>query len=165
MNIPAYARPWSILFFLGTKTRDKLDCMTATELMTFEADSVGYQLDQVLNDLPQSLRETRLTPSSMSPDETLEHLCECYQAAIEEADGKSHDWGSFKLASAGWDERLATCRDLRGKALEALLHDDAQMLKACSSYITTHDVYHVGQLAALRISGDPSWDPYSIYKH
>ena len=138
--------------------------MTARDLISFQADNVGYQLEQAFANLPESLRHERLVPSTSTPHEMIEHLAECYQAALEEAEGKSHDWGSFTLSAEDWDERMNLCRELRNKALEALLSDDESKLKACSSYIVTHDAYHVGQMAMLRVERDPKWDPYSIYR-
>lgn len=139
--------------------------MKGKDLLQYEADNIGYQLEQVFANLPPNLRDAKLVKATMSPNETLEHLCECYQAAIEDSEGKAHDWAAgFKLETLDWDERLETWRSMRSRALQAVLADDDAKLKACSSYITSHDAYHVGQLCMLRINRESDWDPYSIYR-
>lgn len=158
------AMPPEIATDLPATGPDKIRYMTALDLIAFEADNVGYQLEQVFANLPAPLRDDRLVESAMSPNETLEHLTECYQAAIEASKGKEYEWGIFKMEEQDWDARFAAWRKARADALQALLHDDQEKLKACSSYITSHDAYHVGQIALFRISRDSDWDSYSIYR-
>lgn len=138
--------------------------MTASELLAWQIDDVGNQILKTLENLPAEHRDARVVPGAMSPNDVIEHLCECYEAAAAVAEGRKHPWGSFAFVEETWDERLARWRELRSRA-KALVTggDDPKPLTEGYEYIVGHDAYHVGQLCQLRLHLDPKWDSMSIY--
>jgi hypothetical protein len=135
--------------------------MTAKELLRHQFDDAGHQLDKVYEGVDSSL-DSKLSDSGRSPRETAAHLAECYSAILKEANGEKHEWGSFQPASNEWPALWNEMKSLREQAKELALQKDGWEEHAIA-YGPAHDYYHVGQLAALRITKDPEWDPYSIY--
>lgn len=139
--------------------------MTATELMVFELNDVGNQLNRVFEGMPASVQDHKVCEKGMTPKETLEHLCECYQAFLTESQGGSHEWGSFSIADKSWDSLMEQFTSMRERAVRIVkASEETRILRSAFSYMVAHDAYHVGQLSACRIDADASWDPYSIYK-
>ena len=60
---------------------------------------------------------------------------------------------------------LRTYREARGEVKRAVQEagDDEKTLRNAAAYITSHDFYHVGQMATFRLTHSPGWDAYSIY--
>jgi hypothetical protein len=54
-------------------------------------------------------------------------------------------------------------KDLRAKAQAVALEREDWETHALA-YGPAHDYYHVGQMAALRLVKEPTWNAYSIYK-
>lgn len=135
--------------------------MTARELLNHQIEDAGYQLEKVLDGIDGSL-DSKLTPASMSPRETVAHLGECYTAVITETAGEKHQWGSYSPRTTEWPALWIEVQELRKQASAAAL-DKAGWESHASAFLPAHDYYHVGQLAALRLVKDADWDPYSIY--
>lgn len=139
--------------------------MSGNELLTYSIDSVGYQLDKVLEGMPAQAHDKKLWPSAMSPRETLGHLAEAYQAFLAATRSEKYEWGSLQIEDGSWEGMIGVFKDLRSQASRAAADaPDDKAQREAIEYIVVHDAYHVGQLAACRIECEPSWDPYSIYK-
>jgi hypothetical protein len=137
--------------------------MTAQELLQYQIDDAGYQLEQVLSGFPtEALDQSNGT--SISAREAIKHLSEAYAAVISESKGEKYEWGSYKPSSESLEDLMAEFRSLRTQAAETVFAQGETAYRLGSAFIVGHDYYHVGQLAAARISADPSWDPYSIYR-
>jgi uncharacterized damage-inducible protein DinB len=135
------------------------------DFLTHAIDEVGGQIDQVLNGLPSDHHDHRLTSKAMTPRETQLHLAEVYQAVITEAAGEKYEWGSFKVEDDSWENLWRLRHELRSQAKAALTQGaDERLPRLALDYIVSHDAYHVGQMALLRMELDPNWDPYSIYQ-
>lgn len=138
--------------------------MEAKELISFQMEESAKQVDKVLADLNGDLWIARLSETSMSPSQIVDHLTECYVAVQKSVIGKEHEWGSYVSPTTVQSEQLETMRKERAKAREAILaSNEDQSYKDASGYFILHDAYHVGQLVALRIEKDKDWNPYSIY--
>jgi hypothetical protein len=138
--------------------------MTARELLIYEINHMERQLRGVTDAMPAALQDLRLTASSLSPRQTLEHLCEVYQATLTESKGGKHEWGSFAVLNTEWQSLVETLWVMRRAATDAVtIDEDEKRIRSGHDYIVSHDAYHVGQLALIRMSGDSLWDPYSIY--
>ena len=135
--------------------------MTAKELLQHQIDDAGYQLAKVYEGIDASL-DTKLTDQAMSPRELAKHLGECYTAVLKESRGEKHEWGTYSPTTNEWPALWNEVKNLRTKATEAAMNSENWETHA-SAFLPAHDYYHVGQLAALRLSKDSGWDPYSIY--
>ena len=140
--------------------------MTAIELLTYQLDDVGFQISKVLEGVKESDLDFKPVPTAMSIREQIEHLCEVYTAVEEESRGVEHAWGQFSVADKSWGNLTVVFASLRAKAVEVVsVPKDEKAYIAASGFMVGHEYYHIGQLASLRIATDPSWDPYSIYRH
>lgn len=138
--------------------------MTCQDLASYLLDESGFQIAKVFENLPEDSWDLQLTPSSLSPRQTLEHLCEVYEAFLALSEGREHQWGSFTVEDRSVLGLKSLAAELRSRAVvKALATDNPDVIKAAVDYVAQHDAYHVGQIAALRIAHEPSWDPYSIY--
>jgi hypothetical protein len=135
--------------------------MTTNELLKYQIDDAGFQLNKVFEGVDSSLDE-RLTEHAMSPREIAAHLGECYTAVITETSGGKHEWGTYSPSTTEWPALWNEVMELRGRASAAALSSN-DWEKHASAFIPAHDYYHVGQMAMLRLTKDPGWDPYSIY--
>lgn len=139
--------------------------MTLKELITYQIDDAGYQLEKVLEGFPEALVDYHVPEIAMSPREIVGHLCEAYQATITMVEGGTHEWGSYQAPTKDWGPLLAVFTDLRAKATAAILTlDEEKAAKDANAYIIAHDYYHVGQLANAKRVAVPEWDGYSIYR-
>jgi hypothetical protein len=140
--------------------------MKASELLSYEIEHIGSQLRKVFEGLQPGYQDFRVTAKAMSPRDSLEHLCEVYQAVVSMSAGKEHEWGSFSIDDKSWDNLWSTMWRMRGDAVAAVSgSDDDKTLKAGHDYIVSHEAYHVGQAALVRLATDADWNPYSIYEH
>ncbi|HXH62246.1 MAG TPA: DinB family protein [Fimbriimonadaceae bacterium] len=138
--------------------------MHASELIGYQLEASGKQIEKALEGLDESKWEGRLRADCMSPAETVAHLTECYIAAQKDIAGKQHEWGSYFASEDTPEGLLKTMRAEREKACESIRGaNDENALKAATQYIVLHDAYHVGQLSAYRMGVEPEWDSYTIY--
>ena len=138
--------------------------MTATDLLKTQIDDAAYQLGKALEGMTDEQMDAKPLPTMMSAREQADHLCECYIACAKMVAGQEHEWGSYSAPDKTWAALISEMWSLRSAAERAVLAGDDKALGLGSSFLASHDTYHVGQLAALRIAVDPAWDPYSIYK-
>lgn len=126
----------------------------------------GRQLRAAYSGLPESLAETKVIEGGMTPAQMLEHVSEAYMAFIAKADGREHQWGSYRAEDRSFDGLRAEAFRLRDQAVAVALSrgDDEQLAEAAVDYLALHDAYHVGQICALRVAHDPAFDPHSIYR-
>ena len=139
--------------------------MTTVDYVRYQLDDLGFQLNACFGAIGEDLLELKLTPQSMTPRETVEHLCEAYLAFLAHVEGEKWNWGSFSIADRSKPNLMETLHEIRGRATTAACADekDEDRLKTAHAYITAHDAYHVGQLSLLLVNHNPAWDPYSIY--
>lgn len=138
--------------------------MNAKELLEFEMDKAGKQLDACFAGISEQGMDTKCSPVGMTPRETLAHLCDAYEAHVVTMRGEKYDFGSFVIEDKSTENLLKTFRAQRAKAMAvALSGDDDKSLHEGYEYIVGHDNYHVGQLCLARIQSEPGWDYYSIY--
>jgi hypothetical protein len=90
-------------------------------------------------------------------------VSEAYTAVIATSKGEKYEWGSFKPASDDWSGIVAETKTLREQATKIVLVEDEERLKMGADYIVMHDLYHVGQIATMRLNVTPDWDAYAIY--
>lgn len=139
--------------------------MTAKELILSQSENAAYQLTKVLEGWPVPAFEHKLTQTYMSAREQVTHLSECYVALAEELAGNKYEWGSWTSAVDGAEAEVTQMWDLRNKAFAiATTKDSHEAVQLISNFMVEHDCYHVGQLSILRITVDPDWDAYSIYR-
>ena len=140
--------------------------MTAAELTRYQLDDASFQLEKCLEPMTEAQLDTKATPQGMTPRDTVEHLCEAYEAYLASVEGREYQWGSFSIADKSKENLLKTFRELRTKAVQtAMDRTDEKDLKNAYAYLTGHDAYHVGQLCLVNLATNPDWDPYSIYNH
>lgn len=137
--------------------------MDARELLFYQLEDAGYQLEQVLQDFPEAALDSKMPAGSMTPREVVVHLIEAYIAFDKSTRGEQHDWGSYRVSDCSTQGVMSEFRSTRSTATANLGSDD-QALKNAHAYIVAHDYYHVGQLCAARLAVDPEWDPYAIYR-
>lgn len=138
--------------------------MTAEELLRKQVDNAGYQLNQILNDFPESGVDIAPVAHMMTARQIAVHLCETYVAVKTLAQGGNHQWGSFIADAETWPELLASMTQLREDGLNAAFAA-SNGVDILSDYVVGHDYYHVGQLVAARLAAEPNWDMYVIYAH
>lgn len=138
--------------------------MNASDLIRFQIDDLGYQLEKCLEGWSPDHRDDCLVEGCLSASQTLAHLCECYVAFAKETRGEKHEWGSYSIPDPAWDAALAEFRALRAEAANLACVDDEKHLKLGSAYIVGHDAYHVGTLCQLRLKFEPEWNAFSIYR-
>jgi len=139
--------------------------MNATEFLKHQLEDGLFQLEKCVEGLDEKGFDTRPAPNAMSPREIVEHLCECYVAFIASAEGREHSWGTYSIEDKSSANLMKTFRELRAQAA-AMATDKShgETLKHAHAYIVAHDNYHVGQLALARLTENPEWNPYSIYR-
>jgi hypothetical protein len=139
--------------------------MTAKELLAHQIDEAGFQLKMTFEGLSEEGFDHHACGSSMSPREMIEHLAEACQATIETAAGREYEWGSFSIEDKTGANLVAVWADLREKASAAVLAGESEgSFKSGSAFLVEHDFYHVGQMATVRLSLDPDWNAYCIYR-
>lgn len=138
--------------------------MDANDIVVYQLKASARQVDKVFEGLPQESWGARLWESAMTPGETVAHLTECYIAAQKATVGEKHEWGSYIAPDDDPDSLVETMRHERQKAWRSILKaGNEEAFQHATEYIVLHDAYHVGQIAALRVSTEKDWDPYSIY--
>ncbi len=139
--------------------------MTARELIEKQLDESGYQFNACLMGLTDEDFEAKPIAVMMSLKEILEHCMEACQAVITGVEGGKHSWGTFQAPALPMQQQIEHFNILRGHAISAGLSkidEDAQWL---NDYLVLHEVYHVGQMVAIRLAIDANWDFFSIYRH
>lgn len=138
--------------------------MELKDALTYQLESSAFQVDKVLEGLPDDKWDAKLRDDAMSPKEIVAHLTECYVATQKDMAGQEHEWGTFAPTATTPDGLVTEMHSERKKAWEAIVSQPGEKaVKAATQFIVLHDAYHVGQLATLRISLDPEWNAYSIY--
>jgi len=139
--------------------------METKDFLKAQLDDVGYQLNAVFAGLTDEQWHAKVTPDTMSPAETANHLCDCYSALLANADGGEYEWGSLKIEDQSPANLYKTMMDLRSQAVKRATDATEERLNQLgSSYVSLHDAYHVGQLVTLRLKLG-GFEPYSIYNH
>ncbi|MBX3120239.1 MAG: DinB family protein [Fimbriimonadaceae bacterium] len=134
------------------------------EHLKYALDQTKMQIEKVFEGFPEADLDAKLHDGAMSPRETLEHLCECYQAVLTDTEGGKHDWGSFSIADKSFANLLKQRDAMRAQAVEAALNEDDEHAAMYGfNYIALHDAYHVGQIVQLRLKLNPDWNAYEIY--
>ena len=142
------------------------DGMTATELLTIQLEDASYQIEKVLDGVDEAHLDIKLSPTSMSIRQSIEHLCEVYTAVDEESRGIKHAWGEYSIQYDSFDDLKSKFTSLRVRALGLVANpSNKEGFTLASEFMVAHEYYHVGQLASLRIATDSAWNPYSIYRH
>lgn len=131
--------------------------MSHSALLAHLLKASGNQILQTFNGLADAHFDTKPLSVAMSPRETAEHLCDCYQAAIDVSEGREHPWGTTKLSAQTPAEAMQEMKALRDAAI-AVANEEAAM-----DYIALHDAYHAGQMVTLRLTVEPDWNAYAIY--
>ncbi len=121
-------------------------------------------LGQVLKDWPTDCSRFKTHPSGMSATQQIQHLTECYMAFEAHCDGAPFSWGAYAPPSDDWAVVVAAFENARHSGLSRLAAPTEEMLEHLNAYVIAHDHYHIGQLCALRIACDQTWDPYCIYQ-
>jgi hypothetical protein len=138
--------------------------MNALELLEYEINQVGKQIDACLNGMSESCMDTKCSPAGMTPREILGHLCDAYEAHVVTMRGEKYEFGSFQIEDKSTANLRRIFADQRAKAVKvALSNSEDETLHEGYDYIVGHDNYHVGQLCLSRVQDDPNWDYYSIY--
>lgn len=137
--------------------------MTTRELVQSQLESTGKQVHKVLEGLADEQYGAKVTPEAMSPQETLQHLCDCYKATVATVAGGNYEWGTFEFEDSSVPGMWSEFDAARAEACKAVLSNDEQADTAFN-YIVNHDSYHVGQLTLLRLQVSPDWNPYSLYE-
>ncbi len=138
--------------------------MTAAEFLSLEIDDGTKQLNACLDGLAEGQIDERLTDDGMTIREILAHLAETCVAVRTANEGKSYDWGSYEPADRSLSALRADLFRLREVAKASCLEgeDDKRLLNGYG-YLVSHDCYHIGQLALLRLKADPSWNSDALY--
>lgn len=138
--------------------------MTAAELLRYQLDDVGFQLTKCFEPMGDAQLDTKLSKQGMTPRETIEHLCEAYEACLSGFEGKKWEWGAYSIEDKSKENLIETLRQTRERAVAAATSGEGdKRLKEGHAYILAHDAYHVGQLCLINLMTMPDWDPYSIY--
>ncbi|HVT14154.1 MAG TPA: hypothetical protein VHE55_17970 [Fimbriimonadaceae bacterium] len=138
--------------------------MTGKELLQYEIEQVGKQIDACLDGMSDAAFHSPCAPNGMTPCQILEHLSEAYVAFAAVSKGEKHSWGSFSVhdkSKENLEKVFRECRDAASKA--ALAGEDDETQKHAYDYIIGHDNYHVGQLVLGRMSVELSWNGEAIY--
>lgn len=138
--------------------------MTGKELLQYQLEQVGKQLDACLDGISDTAFNTKCAPNGMAPGEILEHLCEAYQAFVAHTTGEKHSWGTFSIHDKCADNLKKVFHEMRAAAVAAALAgEDEDRQKGAYDYIIGHDNYHVGQLVLARLQVEFDWDSNAIY--
>lgn len=136
--------------------------MTARELALKGLKDAENQVLQAIVGLDSEAAETKANPQGMTIREQIAHLAEGAVATLAAFEGGKHEWGSWVPADRSWDGVKREWRALRAAAVEKLPEND-EALWSAHEFLTAHDYYHVGQIAAARLVIHPEWDTYSLY--
>lgn len=138
--------------------------MTANEMLQYHIENAGIQISACYAGISEEEMDCKAAPAMMSPRETAAHLCEVYHAFLTEADGGTHEWGSYDVGDTSSAALISKMNGLREKSVSlALSTGDEKIQKSAAAYISLHDPYHVGQICVARMSANPNFNPYSIY--
>jgi hypothetical protein len=137
--------------------------MSIVDFLKGQIEGSGSQLTNVLNGIAAEHKDFRLHDGGFSFAEQVTHLAEAYRAVLAAGDGKEYEWGSFVPASDEWSDLVAEAMALRTEATAVVLVDDETKLQLGSDYIVFHDLYHVGQMATMRLQVQADWNYMEIY--
>lgn len=137
--------------------------MTARELLESAINDSGQQVVKIFENLPPDSWDQKPAPEGMTIRAMAQHLCECYYAYSEMAQGRTYDWGSYAVEVTEPADLVALVLSLRSEAAKIALDGSDKAMKDSLEFLCLHDAYHIGQIALIRIRTEPNWDPYSIY--
>lgn len=138
--------------------------MTGKELLEYEMNQAGRQINVCLEGMSEAGFDTKCTPVGMTPREMLEHLSDAYEAFLVHLKGEKYDFGSFVIKDKSTENIKAVFSAQRDKAVAAALAaEDDQAVQSAYDYLVGHDCYHVSQLVFCRLQSEPDWDSYAIY--
>ncbi len=138
--------------------------MTAKELLKHEIGEVDYQLNKLFEGLTEDDLKAKPLPTMMSIREQVEHLTECYVATVASVEGTEHAWGTYTAPDPAWEAMKSELFRLGAMASDKILaSEEPKAIASGAMFLVAHANYHVGQMAAIRIALDSTWDPYSIY--
>src|SRR5690242_7517257 len=104
--------------------------MTAKELLQFQMEQVGKQIEVCLDGLSDAGYAAKCSPIGMSPAEVLEHLCDAYEAYLTHSRGEKYEFGSFVVEPKTQGNLRKVWKDQRAKAVQvALSNEDDKALK------------------------------------
>ena len=130
--------------------------LSARELTLNQLETTKFQIEKVLEGLPESLYEAKLSPEAMSPRLTLAHFLEIFEAISKQLQGETHKWGSYLSNHKDYRSLLKQYTSERALSIAAAIEGGKdENLTVLFNYI--------GQLCLLRMEQDPSFDPVSIY--
>lgn len=138
--------------------------MTGKEFAENLLEESGYQFDACLAGISDENFVQKPLGDTMSIREALEHQTEACIAVQKGTLGSKHDWGTYAFPDASVKQLIAIYHEERKKAVQAALEifeSDAHYVK---DYLISHEFYHVGQMAAVRLALKDGWLPYSIYR-
>jgi len=139
--------------------------MTAQHLLADQLADAGYQLDKLLEGMPEAALDHKVTPGAMTPREQVAHLMEAYHAFLETTAGRKHEWGSYRPVAQDTSALISEFKVKRAQAVAAALDpaNEAKLHEA-HEFLIGHDYYHVGQMCLARIATQPDWNCYAIYR-
>lgn len=140
--------------------------MSAREVFEKVAAAGESQLRAAYKGMPDAVFEARLNEKTMTPKEMAGHMQEACAALQKAMRGEEHEWGSFQPPAGSGEQAVAALMAERAKAVAAVLASpEPGKLAEGLDYLTVHEAYHIGQIAALRLAHEPDWDAYSLYAH
>jgi uncharacterized damage-inducible protein DinB len=141
-----------------------MEGMDALQISLTASDKALRQFTTALNGLSEAESAAKLGEHSLSPNEMTLHLAECRAAVMAQIAGQEHEWGTFQPAEG--EAPTAALERMQGeaKAAAAAAADPAKAAEVVMDYMALHDAYHVGQLVTYRLTCQPEWDHYSIYR-
>jgi hypothetical protein len=137
--------------------------MTAIELLRYEMDHVGKQIDICLDGMSEAAFSTKCAPNGMTPAQVVEHLADAYEAYLVTVRGEKYEFGSFVIEPKTPENLRRSWANQRAKAVAVAMAGDDKGMTEAYDYIVGHDNYHVGQLVLSRLQAEPEWDSYAIY--
>jgi uncharacterized damage-inducible protein DinB len=141
-----------------------MEVMDALKISLTASEKALRQFTTALSGLSEAESAAKLGEHSLSPNEMTLHLAECRAAVMAQIAGKEHEWGAFQPAEG--EAPIAALERMQGeaKAAASSAADPAKAAEAVMDYMALHDAYHVGQLVTYRLTCQPGWDHYSIYR-
>lgn len=138
--------------------------MTPQSIVLNSVSHTRATLQLILTGLPEDAATQKAHPTMLSIAEAVAHLSECYIAFAAHLKGEEHQWGSFQSHATTFTEAIEELFTIRDTVTAHITPEaDEATLKSALDYLTSHDWYHIGQIATNRQVFEPGWSSYSIY--
>ena len=113
--------------------------MTTLDLLKFEIDEAGAQIERSIDGLGEADADYRVADHAMSFRELMIHLCDVYKAIPAQLAGAEYEWGSFAPPSTEWPALVETMKSMRLEAIKEVLADNDERLRQepAFSWVTT----------------------------